>query len=71
MGSGRAVGRDDAEPFVETMQSRRLRRCRAVGRDDVEPSSSRYRVVVEPFIETIIRLPSILVLHIVELWSSR
>ena len=53
----RAVHRDGAEPSVETVQSRRSRRCRAVGRDDAEPS-------VEPFIETIIRLPGILVLHV-------
>ena len=34
-----------------------MRRYRAVGQDGAEPS-------VEPFIETIIRLPGILVLHI-------
>ena len=44
-----SVHQDGAEPSVETMQSRQLK---------------SYRAVVKPFIETIIRLPSILVLHV-------
>ena len=57
MGNCRAVRKDGAEPFVEMMQSRLY--GRSYGR-----LHGRWRAVVEPFIETIIRLPSILVLHV-------
>ena len=63
MGDYRAVVEpvvDDAEPFVDTVQSRLYGRsygdCRAMSGDS--------RAVVEPVVETIIRLPSILVLHV-------